>query len=535
MTTPKEAVEQLADSFDVDVDEDATGGRPSQATQIVGMALTAVSLWHSDEGDPFATIEVNGHHENWPLRSRAFRNFLDYNFYRTEGTVPNSQARQGAIDTLSGMALYDSPEAKVWTRIAEHSGSIVLDLGNTDWSAVIIGPDSWIVTENPPVKFRRPKSMQPLPFPLHNGSVDDLRRFLNLGSDADWTLIQAWLVQSVFATGPYPVLTLYGEAGSAKSTAARVLKSCVDPAIAPLRSKPRNEHDLVIAARNGWVIALDNLSSLPIWLSDALCRLATGGGLGTKKLYSDSDESLFDVQRPIILNGISALAERGDLLDRCIPITLPVIGEDARRVEGDFWKDFDEAHPAILGGLLDTVSGALREVPNIELDRLPRMADFAMRAVAAETAQGWRPGTFVSAYSNNRAGANDAALESSPVATAVVNFMTPLDVWTGTATELLSKLKGLVDEATARRRGWPVDGARLSAALRRTAPNLRSSGIDVQLDTPSRRKVTIRKMRDFSVITDMQPDDGPMNSDDDAADADDAKMRNFSIEEVIEF
>ena len=251
MTKATEAAGLLADMYEVDVAEDATADRPSQATQIVDMAHNAVSLWHSDEHEPFATMEVTGHHENWPLRSRAFRSFLDFSFYRSRGKAPNSQARQGAIDTLCGIALYDSPEHKVWTRIAEHNGSILLDLGDEDWKAVTIRPSGWEVVNNPPVKFRRPKSMRPLPVPFHNGSVDDLRRFLNLDSDADWVLIRAWLVQSVFAKGSYPILALHGEAGSAKSTAARVLKSCVDPTIAPLRSQPRNEHDLVIAARKG--------------------------------------------------------------------------------------------------------------------------------------------------------------------------------------------------------------------------------------------------------------------------------------------
>jgi hypothetical protein len=73
MTTPKAAAERLADSFDVEVGEDAAGSGASQATQIVDMALNVVSLWHSDEGDPFALMDVNGHQENWPLRSKAFR------------------------------------------------------------------------------------------------------------------------------------------------------------------------------------------------------------------------------------------------------------------------------------------------------------------------------------------------------------------------------------------------------------------------------------------------------------------------------
>ncbi len=185
MTTAKQAAERLADSFDVDVHEGAAGSRPSQATQLVDMALTAVSLWHSDEGDPFATMKVKGHHENWPLRSKQFRNFLDYTFFRSHGKVVNSQARQGAIDTLSGLALFESPEHAVHTRIAEEGGYLYLDLGNAGWEVVKIGPEGWVVTIDPPVKFRRPNSTKPLPMPIHGGSLDGIRRFLNLGSDSD--------------------------------------------------------------------------------------------------------------------------------------------------------------------------------------------------------------------------------------------------------------------------------------------------------------------------------------------------------------
>ena len=571
MTTPDEAASRLAEEHGVDDQHD--GKKVSQATQIVEMVTASISLWHSDENEPFATIENKGHRENWPLRSRAFRDFLDYSFYRSHDKAPNSQARQGAIDTLSGMARYDSPEHKVWTRIAEHNGSILLDLGDEDWKAVAICPNGWEMVNSPPVKFQRPKSMRPLPVPLHNGSVDELRRFLNLGSDADWVLIRAWLVQSVFATGPYPIMTLYGEAGSAKSTAARILKSCVDPTIAPLRSKPRNELDLLIAALNSWTIALDNLSFLSTWLSDALCRLATGGGLGTRQLYTNAEESLFDVQRPVILNGITSLAERGDLQDRCIVVTLPIIDEDARRIEDDFWDDFNEAHPAILGGLLDVVSGALKQLPAVKLDRLPRMADFARRAVAAEKGQGWGHGTFMAAYAENRAGANDTALEASPVAGAVVDFMASRDEWSGTAAVLLAELDSLVGETKTKRKDWPVDGAQLGKILRRIAPNLRQAGTDVQFDTPKRRMLAIRKGRDFAVITDMpsqEPqEDGAIGADGrdsnrdsnvgsdstppitatvharggegverplhDSTDSNDSKIHNLSNEEVLEF
>src|SRR5262249_20593555 len=154
-------------------------------------------------------------------------------------------------------------------------------------------------------------------------------------------------------TGPYAVLILTGEQGAAKSTMARLLRWLIDPNAAPLRSQPRDGRDLVIAARNSWVLAFDNLSYLPIWLSDCLCRLATGGGFATRELYTDADEVIFDSQRWVILTSIEDVASRGDLLDRAVILRLPAIPEEKRRTEAAFWVAADAARPAILGALLD--------------------------------------------------------------------------------------------------------------------------------------------------------------------------------------
>src|SRR5215212_3526332 len=116
-----------------------------------------------------------------------------------------------------------------------------------------------------------------------------------------------------------------------------MLKAITDPSTAPVRTVPRGERDLVIAANNSRVVALDNLSGLPPWLSDALCRLSTGGGFGTRKLFADDEETLFDATRPIILNGITDVATRADLLDRAIVLTLPTIPEEERRPEAELW------------------------------------------------------------------------------------------------------------------------------------------------------------------------------------------------------
>src|SRR5207237_9906417 len=116
---------------------------------------------------------------------------------------------------------------------------------------------------------------------------DDLRGLLNAESEESWILFRAWLLSALRAVGPFPVLALHGEQGCGKSTITRVLRELVDPNEAALRAQPRDDRDLVIAANNSWMPCWDNLSKLPIWLSDALCRLATGGAFATRQLYTD--------------------------------------------------------------------------------------------------------------------------------------------------------------------------------------------------------------------------------------------------------
>ena len=314
--------------------------------------------------------------------------------------------------------------------------------------------------------------------------------------DEDWPLLVAWLLAAMRPTGPFPVLALYGEQGSAKSTTARLLRMLVDPNSAPLRCEPREPRDLMIAANNGWVVALDNLSRITPWLSDALCRLSTGGGFSTRSLYTDDDEVIFESQRPAIVTGIEELASRGDLLDRALIVYLPTISEDNRRPESQLWADFEQQRPQILGGLLDVVAAAIRNLPATKLDVLPRMADFALWATAAETAL-WAAGTFAAAYAANRDDANCNALDGSPVAKVLTDWLK--DPFVGTASDLLAELDAAANEQTKRLKSWPKTPQAMGGALSRLAPNLRQAGIAVNYDRKKNSRL-IRLRRD-SVVT----------------------------------
>src|SRR5262245_38754661 len=157
----------------------------------------------------------------------------------------------------------------------------------------------------------------------------------------------------------------------------------------------------MIAANNGHLLAFDNLSGLPLWLSDALCRIASGGSFAVRRLYTDDEEVLFKAARPILLNGIEDVIGRPDLADRAISLSLGPIGEEQRRAETELWGAFERARPVILGALLDAIVQGLRVVDSAHVSGLPRMADFELWARACETAL-WPAGAFTRAYAANR-------------------------------------------------------------------------------------------------------------------------------------
>lgn len=473
--------------------------RKSQATRLIELAADA-ELWHTPEGETYATVRVGDHHEHHRLRKKGFRQWLGKRYYDKSKGAPSTQALSDALTVLEGNATHGGQECTAYVRLAEHDGNIYLDLANETWEAMEITASGWHVIANPPVRFRRTRGMLALPYPQSGGHVDQLKRYLNLdvSNEHAWHLLIACLLAMFRPKGPYPILIFHGEQGSAKSTALKILRLLVDPNKSLLRTAPRDERDLMIAASNGWVLSYDNLSHLESWLSDGFCRLSTGGGLSTRELYSDSDELILDAQRPVIFNGIEELATRGDLLDRSVLFYLPTISRDRRRTEADFWKEFERDRPFILGAILDAVSGALRNLATTKLNHLPRMADFAVWVTAAEQSLGWEQGMFMKAYEVNQEEANDMTLGASPITgplKSLIKQPTLNKKWEGNATDLLKALNDQASEQVRRLKSWPSTPRGLSNALRRLAPNLRVSGIALAFSrTNQASQITIEQV-----------------------------------------
>lgn len=465
------------------------GREDSVGTLIVGLALSAgIDLWHDPENAAWLTTTAGEHH---PIRSRAARLHLARLYHDKHGKAAHAQGLQDAIQTLEAHACFKGEQHQSFVRVAEANGRVYLDLANAAWELIEIAADGWRVIPalGAPVRFRRARGMLPLPTPQNGGSIKELAKLLGVGAE-NALLLTGWLVGALNPSGPYPILILEGEQGVGKSVLAGLLRGLIDPNIAGLRSTPKEEGDLIIAAVNSHMLNFDNLSGLPAWLSDALCRLATGVGFAKRQLYSDGEEAIFCACRPIILNGIDSIATRHDLADRSIVLGLQPIPTEGRRSEKEICAEVARAHPQLLGALLDAIACALRRKAEVRLTP-PRMADFAIFVAAAEPALGCAEGDFIKAYEGNRKELVEQSLANDPVAQAVLAELDKHNGhWEGTATELYSALTVMGGSIHYR-----IKNAQgMANALRRMAPALRAAGVSVEFRHSGKRLIVLERV-----------------------------------------
>lgn len=501
--------------------DDEQKARKSAATRIIELAQN-FAFFHDRQDRAFVRLDINNHVEVWPVESKQFRNLLGKVFWDSEEKAINRNALGDAVNTLVGIACFRGPEQPVFLRVAPHGENILIDLCDPLWRVVEVTPNGWNVLDKSPVAFIRTSAMSPLPLPVppERGSIDPLWELLNV-IPPQRPLVAGALLNYFHPYGPYFVIDFIGEQGSAKSCAAKIIRMLIDPNENPLRSPPREERDLLVQAANNWCVALDNLSALQPWQSDALCRLSTGGGHSARQLYTDGEEFSLSIKRPVILNGIDDVATRPDLAERSLQIELSTI-PDARRVpEKVLWRTFEQARPVILSRLLTGLVCAMRELPNLKLDSLPRMADPAQWATAGETVFGWEQGTFLTAYLSNLNEGAIASVEAHPVGVAIRRLLDGKAEWFGEPARLLEAIAECASQELRDSRNWPKNPRSLSTCLRRLAQALRRSGINIEFSRGNRREIRLCKVGNLaSSASPSGEEDGGA----DERDANDAKM-----------
>lgn len=466
---------------EVEENDEYSSGIPKNSRKTQAVLLLelveekGITLFHNELKEPFVVMPMNEHQEVWFSRSRMFKRWLAKEFWDAYGKTINSDALNSALNTLEGRACFEGCENRLTNRVAWSENAIWYDLTNPEWSAVKIDENGWQVVKKPPILFRRYTHQQAQVIPVSGGNAEKICEFVNIKTEGQKLLFMVYLVSCFIPGFPHPVLSVYGAQGSAKSMLCKFSRKLTDPSSIEVASFPKDINELAQLLAHHWCIFFDNVSVLPGWISDMLCKAVSGDGFSKRELYSDDDDVIFSFRRCLGINGINLVVSKPDLLERSILLELERVPRGERKQEKELLEKFEEQRPYILGGIMDTVVKALKIRPTITLAELPRMADFAVWGCAIAEALGHTQQEFIQAYYENIDHQNEQVLGESLIATAVRAMLKNQAEWEGTPSELLDKLTIVAKEQginTERERDWPKAANTLSRRLNELKTNL---------------------------------------------------------------
>lgn len=331
--------------------------------QLVDLARSSFDFGIDAGNKPYGVRK--GGHIAQPLKgsSSSVRQHLGGEYYEQLGKVASDKALTEAVQVLTFEARKAEPR-RTHLRTARHGNEIYVDLGDVRERVLKVTADGWEVLDassDIPVRFRRTNLTMALPVPQEGGDISRLWDFVNVTDQGDRELIIGWLVSTyVLVDLPVPLIALLGEQGTAKTSSLRRLLSLFDPTSAPVRRPPSDAEKLLHAGAHSRSVGFDNLSVIPQWLSDGMCRMVTGEGDVDRALYTDDEARIISVQGVLGFTGIDVGNMNGDLAERTVWGNLQVIPPERRRSERELNEEWAEAYPSILGGLLDLVVLALQ-------------------------------------------------------------------------------------------------------------------------------------------------------------------------------
>ena len=482
-------------------DDDDKPAKQSTANALIEMAVKHCDLFHDERNDGYAVTTHKGIRRTLKLRGREFRRWLAGLYYAETERAANNEAISTALSVLEAKATFDGRMLELSNRFAMREGVIYLDVADDKWRVIEVTADGWEVLNKPPVLFRRYSHQQALPDPVKGGKLSDLHKHLAIKSDDDRMLAEAWLVACAFPDIPRPAPTFHGPQGASKTTTARVLKSLTDPSLTESIDLGKSPADLAQNLDHHGVPCFDNLTRIPGWAADLLCRAVTGGAFSKRELYSDDSDIILSFKRAMIFTGINIPTHAPDLLDRLLLVELERISPDNRMDESSFWARFNADKPMLFGALLDAIAGTLKHLPMVKLNRMPRMADFAKIACAYAEYTGVGAERMLDIIMSHTSRQTQEVLDADPVATAIRDFIHKRGTWTGTAAELL----GLITPAS-KPENWPKQANALTRKINVLHATLNECGISVRRDRAgTSRNMTLESSAETSSLSSLPP------------------------------
>ena len=420
---------------------DATVRKGSQADELVALGEDLV-LFHDQSLEGFVFLKG----ENIPLRSKRIKQYLGKWMWEAYKTVPSTGTLNQALSILEAKAIYDNPQVHLFNRVGRRSAgddSFYYDLGNG--KAVRVTTGGWAVCDAP-ILFRHYSHQRSQITPIEGGDPWALFEFINVEVEHR-LLILVYLISCFVPDISHPVIHPHGDQGAGKTTACMMIKDIIDPSILKTQSIPKDLKELIQVLAHHYFPVFDNVSSLPDWVSNALCQACTGGGLSKRQLYTDDEDIIYQFKRCIGLNGINVVVNKPDLMDRSILFPLERIPKEKRKREAELWTEFESRKASMLGGVFDALSKAMAIYPVVHLPWTPRMADFGAWGCSIAEALGKGMGEkFLEAYRKTIDRQNEEVVQTNALAQSVFTLMEDKDDWEGTIGEAWDQLHKIVSE-----------------------------------------------------------------------------------------
>lgn len=454
MAKKKQSTEEARVVFDAEAEkvglDKAKNPAQTQPTRVIDFVERHYDLYLTPEGDPFA-VRKNGLRRAipFPPTGGELKNDVSLDMFAESGGVIGDTNMTAGLKIIHAKARRLEETTPLYLRCHSTTSRVVIDLaqpGNT--KCVVIKDGGWSVEDAPPtgVFFKRTSQTLPLPLPAPGArgrGKKDLARILGWKlKDRYFLLTWGWLVVASLDWIPRPVLNPIGAPGSGKSSRGRALVGVLNPPGRALGSSfGKNLDDDRVKAMGSYLVGYDNLSSVSEAQSDHLCRLVSGEKSEKRQLYADTNVVSVDYLRTGVFTSIGVLQWRPDALERLIQLPLSRIKE--RKSETALNESFIEAHPRILGDLLDDIAFMLGSLPAMLAEQpaeAPRMADYwsALRALGSEYAEAFQ--------ASNHDTMVDAA-ENDPWVMAVRNWLKSVD----------GKFIGTPAEGYQSFSGWLID------------------------------------------------------------------------------
>lgn len=450
-------------------------------------------------GTSYVSALVNNKDITYKINSKQLQDLLRMCLRKNKINITTHQMKEILME-LDSLAFESETNKTVFIRNGHNSNkTYYIDTCN-DGKFIRIEANQWSIVNNCSLPFFRPAKQAKLPLPIQTDLETFIKKFKdkwNLIHPDNYILILTALINALKSDSESFIITIFeGEQGQGKTTASRYVKRLIDPTIPQLNATPNSIEELSAIINSSYLIAIDNSSFIKNKIADIFCIISTGGGFSLRELYTTNDEVTFNIQRPLLLNGINGVTSRPDALDRMIINECGGLDVSTRKSDTLLEQRFTEDYPLLLGGLYTLFSKVLHILPTITHSNLPRMANFARLGIAIEKVLNLQENFFLDTYNKNIKYKSENAFWDDDLCSIIFENLENRSIGTNCDQYIEGTSTTILKEIRKKHKSFSPNG-HFGNHLKRVEPLLRERGIIVErLPRTSRARLLRIKFTD---------------------------------------